>query len=171
MLKGLCMSIFPSILKLVCGIQLATAAGGGSCVGWKRPRGLPFAELSLRNGEFCFSRMPDSFVFANVNICKSRCWVGADWGPPGGLEEALFTCSEECCPAPTLLYLSGTQGHRAGRDGPLCPSPKFPPRSINNKTQCGRAEKRNWNSCSCRCKKTQLQYPPPPSPSFLPLIW
>lgn len=50
------------------------------------------------------------FMFADVNICKSRCWARADWGPLGGLEEALFTCSEECCPAWTLLYLSGTRG-------------------------------------------------------------
>lgn len=49
-------------------------------------------------------------MFADVNICKSRCWARADWGPPEGLEEALFTCSEECCPAWTLLYLSGTWG-------------------------------------------------------------
>lgn len=49
-------------------------------------------------------------MFADVNICKSRCWARADWGPPEGLEEALFTCSEECCPAWTLLYLSGTRG-------------------------------------------------------------
>lgn len=74
---------------------------------------------SLRNSQFCFCRMPDfSSVFANVNICESRCWVGADGGPPGGLEEPLFTCPEECRPAPTLLYLSGGQGQRGGRDGP-----------------------------------------------------
>lgn len=106
------------------------------------------------------------FVFANVNICKSRCWAPADWGPPEGLEEALFTCSKECCPAWTLLYLSGTQGHSAGRDGPLCPSPKFPPHSINNKTQCGRRERRKWNSCSCCYSVQKRRFNGP----LLPLI-
>lgn len=85
--------------------------GGGRRGHWQ--------QHSLRNSQFCFCRMPDfSSVFANVNICESRCWVGADGGPPGGLEEPLFTCPEECRPAPTLLYLSGGQGHRGGRDGP-----------------------------------------------------
>lgn len=65
-----------------------------------------------------------------------------------------------------LLYLSGTQGHSAGRDGPLCPSPKFPPHSINNKTQCGWPERRNWNSLLMllRCSKAHFQCP------LLPLI-
>ena len=63
----------------------------------------------LREGSFVFlnARL---FMFADVNICKSRCWARADWGPLEGLEEALFTCSEECCPAWTLLYLSGSRG-------------------------------------------------------------
>lgn len=104
----------------------------------------------LETGNFVFQNAR-LFMFANVNICKSRCWSPADWGPPRGLEEALFTCSEECCPAQTLLYLSGTQGHSTGREGPLCPFPKFPPHSINKKTQCGR---RKWNSCSC-CNSIQ----------------
>lgn len=115
-------------------MQLVTTKGGG----------LPSAEL-LETGSFVFQKARQ-FTFANVNICKRSCWAQADWGPPEGLEEALFTCSEECRPAQMLLYLSGTQGHSAGRDGPLCPSPKFPPHSINNKTQCGWPERRNWNS-------------------------
>lgn len=114
----------------------------------------------LETGSFVFQNAR-LFMFANVNICKSRCWAGADWGPPGGLEEALFTCSEECCPAPTLLYLSGTQGHCAGRDGLLCPPPKFPPHSINNKTQCGRPERRKWNSCSCCYDVQKLRFSAP----------
>lgn len=130
-------------------MQLVTTKGGG----------LPSAEL-LETGSFVFQKARQ-FTFANVNICKRTCWARADCGPPEGLEEALFTCSEECRPAQMLLYLSGTQGHSAGRDGPLCPSPKFPPHSINNKTQCGWPERRNWNSLLMllRCSKAQFLCP------------
>lgn len=120
---------------------------------------------SLRNGGVLFLQNARLFMFANVNICKSRRWAPADWEPPEGLEEALFTCSEECCPAPTLLYLTGTQGHSAGRDGPLCPSLKFPPHNINSTTQCGR---RKWNSCSC-CNS--VQKPRFRGPFYLWWVW
>lgn len=95
----------------------------GVNVHWER-RNAAICRTLLETASFVFQNAR-LFVFANVNICKSRCWAPSDWGPPKGLEEALFTCSEECCPARTLLYLSGTQGHSAGRDGPLCPSPSF----------------------------------------------
>ena len=80
----------------------------------ERNDGAAICRTLLETGSFVF-QSARLFMFANVNICKSRCWAPADWGPPEGLEEALFTCSEECCTARTLLYLSGTQGHSAGK--------------------------------------------------------
>lgn len=136
--------------------HLASCCHRGVNVAWKEQRAAICRTL-LETGSFVFQNAR-LFMFANVNICKSRCWARADWWPPEGLEEALFTCSEECCPARTLLYLSGTQGHSAGRDGPLCPSPKFPPHSINNQTQCGRPERRKWNSCSCCYDVQKLRF-------------
>lgn len=72
-----------------------------------------------------FSRKPDCSCLQMSTFVKAAVELEQTWGPPGGLEEALFTCSEECCPARTLLYLTGTQGHSAGRDGRLCPTRSF----------------------------------------------
>lgn len=155
MFRTRCLSNFPSILRYHSGLEHSASCCHRG-VAWKEQRAAICRTL-LETGSFVFQNAR-LFMFANVNICKSRCWVRADWGPPEGLEEALFTCSEECCPARTLLYLSGTRGHSAGRDGPLCPSPKFPPHSINNQTQCGRPERRKWNSCSCCCDVQKLRF-------------
>lgn len=109
-----------------------------------RNRALPHAATlleTLRGILLC--RMPDcsclqmsTFVKAVVELRQTE-----------GLEGALFTCSEECCPARTLLYLSGTQGHSAGR---------VPPQSFHltistTKHNVGEGK---WNSCSC-CNSVQ----------------
>lgn len=148
----------------------------GGCRGLGEERWGHWQQHSLRNSQFCFCRMPDfSSVFANVNICESRCWVGADGGPPGGLEEPLFTCPEECRPAPTLLYLSGGQGHRGGRDGPrFVPLQSF--HLAVSTTQHNVGELRGGTGilahvgATTTTKKNLNSQYPNPTPS-VPLIW
>lgn len=109
-----------------------------------------------------FSSKTRLFMFANVSICKSGCWALADWGPPEGLEEALFTCSEECCPVWTLLYLMGTQGHSAGRDGPLCLLPEVSTSQYQHDNTMWE-KKREFLLMLQQCSETQVRCP------FLPL--
>lgn len=125
---------------------------------------LPFAEL-LETESFVFQNAR-LFMFANVNICKSRCWAPADWGSPEGLEEALFTCSEECYPARTLLYLPRTQGHSAGRDGPALSLPKVSTSQYQQQnTMWVTWEKEmKFQLMLLQCSETQVQWP------LLPLI-
>lgn len=157
MFRTRCLTDFPSILLYTHVLSPRLVAATEEWMLPGKSQRAAICRTLLETGSFVFQNAR-LFMFANVNICKSRCWARADWGPPEGLEEALFTCSEECCPARTLLYLSGTQGHSAGRDGPLCPSPKFPPHSINNQTQCGRPERRKWNSFSCCYDVQKLRF-------------